>query len=259
MSFLWTKTLLYDNTQSAYWGTQTFDSGTTKTPHAPSEIRGSIFTVAFSRLAPTGLTEDIAEYSYHLGVDAGPGAPSAPLSATQAASVETAYNSQWNTLIGPLVHPDFTLKEYQWRDYGADFPLGTTGLSKPGPVWRVTAKGSAGTGSGVRVADQNACSVTFRTSSRKHWGRIYLTGLGHSAWGATGKGRLVSTYVDGMATAHELFFNALAALPAVTNVWVWSQKYRGLLSLSEVHVDDVSDVIRSRRPKYVAYRKSFTS
>jgi hypothetical protein len=41
---------------------------------------------------------------------------------------------------------------------------------------------------------------------------------------------------------------------SIVNLWVWSAKHRGALSVTEVSVDDVPDIVRRRRAKGPSFR-----
>jgi hypothetical protein len=214
-------------------------------------------TLAFSRTTPATLSDDFMEMSFHWAVEAGPGVPAAPLTGTQAASIEGLLDT-WFTAIKPWIFNTIQLREYQWRDFSADFPRGESGLLKYSPTWRTTPKGVFGSiAAGSELPHQVASTFTETTCSRQHWGRAYLPGLGHIV--LTSYGRFTTTFVDSLANTTRALFNSAIALPAITNPWVWSPRYAGLLSVRELHVDDIPDVQRRRRDKQVSYRKSLTS
>ena len=51
--------------------------------------------------------------------------------------------------------------------------------------------------------------------------------------------------------------DTLSNLARSQHVLVWSPKYRGVFSVNRLQVDDVPDVIRSRRPKIKTYAKVY--
>lgn len=244
----------YDSGNAAYWDTVTFDSGTTKHSADPGVIGGSLVQVAFTRSEAAGVREDIALFGLHLAVSPGVAGEWSELTDGTKASVETALDAWWTTC-KTLYSDHIKLSEYIWRDYGADYPLGATGLSKPSPVNRRTSRTVAGTGVGTTLPDQTAMSVTFKTASRRHWGRVYLPPP--QTAGLTQYSRFTSGYCDTVAGAFNTMFDTLTNLGTAVHPRVWSPKYRGMFSVAELHVDDVPDVIRSRRPKTRTYRKDY--
>jgi len=254
MSFLYTANVIYDSTNSAYWATQAFWPGTQVQAKPPAEIEGSQLTVQFSRTVEAGLEEDRAMFRIHLAVDAGPGANMVPLSNAQAAEVENNFRTQWGSTLAALVQTRWTLAEFTWRNFGAAYPLAEDGTSKPGPIWRSTPDTSPGTAPGSALPDQIAATVTYRTASRKHWGRSYWGGV--SANGLVGElqGKLSDAYVTSLCNGFAAWHEANAAEPAVTNLWVWSAKHRGALSVTEISVDDVADIVRRRRAHSPSFR-----
>lgn len=257
MSFLYTAQVIHDSTNSTYWNSQSFWPGTVVTARPPAEIEGSQLTVQFQRTVEVGLDEDRAMFRVHLAVDAGPGAPTVPLSTSQAVTVEENFLSRWNSTLGQLCQPRWTLAEFTWRNYGAAYPLAKDGTSKPGPIWRSSLQNLPGRAAGVPLADQLAATVTYRTPSRKHWGRTYWGGLTSDSFTGELMGKLAGTYVDSLAGNFNTWHTENAAEAAIVNLWVWSSRHRGLLSVTQIAVDDVPDVVRRRRAKNASYKKAF--
>jgi len=259
MSILWDSKVVYDSTNASYWTSQAWNPDAELVAMTPSLIKGSIFEVRWSRTVPAGVREDLAMFSFHLAVDAGPGAPMTLLDASDAARVEAAFTTSWYTPMQTSIANDWGIKEYAWRNFGADFPLDKNGFSKPGPAWRIATGPGAGLGASARLPDQVALTATFRTASRRHWGRFYSGGYTVSAMNDSELGHATDVIVDTLATSTRAFLVDLNNDTRVTNAWVWSSKYRGALSINEISVDDTWDVIRRRRAKFPSYRKTFTS
>lgn len=252
-----TKLITYDPALASYWSSQSVYSGTTVQDHDPNGINGSQVALVFTRAVASTVHEDVALFTLHLCGEPGVGENWAKLDATQAAAVETVLNAWWTTC-KPKVSADWTLKEYQWRDFGASLPISSrTGLSLPTPTWRITTVGVAATGVGTRLPDQVAATVTFKTSSRKHWGRIYMPGLITGDIGTQGK-LTAATYVDVVAGAFDTMRTSLLALGLSTRPVIWSAKYRAVLEIIQTQMDDVPDVIRSRRAKFPTYKKQYS-
>jgi hypothetical protein len=97
-------------------------------------------------------------------------------------------------------------------------------------------------------------SVTKVTASRKHWGRIYVGPLQLTGSIATGvNGRFNTSQVDTVATAFNTLRAGLQAddFPMV----VFDRTRLHFATVDGVRCDDIPDVIRSRRPDWVPYRK----
>lgn len=254
---LWTSSLIASSAEAAYWDTVSFISGTAKTYVAPDVVGGSMQTFVFGRTTSGTLREDQALFSLHWAVEAGPGAPCVPLSGAQASSIETITDTMVTAWLTRMTS-GWTLTQYQWRDFRGDFPRSAkTGAVKYSPTWRTTVKTKVGTDVGIRLPDQCSSTITLTTASRAHWGRSYIGGLSAQALGTFG--RLGSAYVDGIADPIRTAFNSAVALPAITNPVVWSAQHAGVMSIRELHMDDVCDIQRRRRAKQVGYRKSYTA
>lgn len=249
--------LWYPASKAAYWTNQVFETSASRTEVAESDIRGSQVTVEFSRATPAGTREDLATMTLHLVVCAAAGAaPFSRLGPTQMADVEADLDTWWTTM-KVNSPPAWTLSGYRWRHYGADQPVGDTGLKKPSPVVRYTARSVAGTAGGIALPYQVSSTFTLKTGSRRHWGRNYMPGISATELGTNG--RLSATYRSVAAQAIRDLYNALYANTAETNIMVWSPKYWGILSVEEIHLDDVPDIQRRRRGKQVASIASYTS
>jgi len=252
--FLYTANVLYDSTNASYWENESFWPGTDLTPLAPAEIEGSQLTVQFSRTVEAGLEEDKAMFRVHLAVDAGPGANMVPLTNAQAQQVEDNFQQAWATHLGALMATRWSQAEFTWRNYGAAYPLAKDGTSKPGPIWRATPLAIPGSSSGVALADQLAATVTYRTPSRQHWGRSYWGGLTTMAFDHELSGKLANGYVQSLCEGFDQWHMANSNEASIVNLWVWSAKHRGALSVTEVSVDDVPDIVRRRRAKGPSFR-----
>lgn len=245
----------YDSAMASYWDTQTFQTGTIKTPMDPGTFRGSICSVQFARTEAATIREDIAQFDLHLAINDGVGA-FAVLDDTDSAAVESKLDTWW-TSQKTAIGSHWKLNGYVWRDFGMDYPLGETGLSKPGPTRRTTSRSVAATGTEPGSPDQTSTTVTFITASRKHWGRIYLPAPANNQLGSYG--RLSSASVDATCGFFHTLLNDMNDDARQIDTFVWSPKYRGALSVWKLQMDDVPDVVRRRRPKVATYRKVYTS
>jgi hypothetical protein len=249
----YTNFLAYSSDEAAYWNNVVVADGTTKASCVPTALAGSIMTCTFSRTEQTGVREDLAMFSMHLSVATGANNAWAILTASDAALVEAAFDTWW-TNVKTRFHPHWLFSGYIWRNFGASFPKGKTGLSKPGPVWRQTSRNVAGTSATPSMADQSAESVTLKTASRRHWGRFYVPPSDNGT--LTVYSRLTGTIVDLLADSTDTFYGTLGGLSRVVHPFVWNSKNPGMFSVSQLQVDDVPDVIRRRRPKTKTYSKT---
>jgi hypothetical protein len=259
MANIYDPVIVHDTTTADYWNSQTKMSDTQMVPLAAALVTGSLMNVIFSRTVPAGAREDFAMMGFHFSVEAGPGAPMSRLDSADAARVENAFDAgAWQGCYTTIAN-DWTLKEYNWRHFGADFPQDKNGLSKNGPIWRITPIGTTGTNTSPRLPDQVAATVTYRTASRAHWGRNYWGGFTTSSVAEAQLGHILPATVDLLAGSTHTFLNNIADDARKTNMWIWSPKYRGACAVNEISVDDTWDIIRSRRAKFPTYRKTYTS
>jgi len=126
---------------------------------------------------------------------------------------------------------------------------------KSGPPAAVYSRSQFGTVDSVTMPPQNAISVTEKTPYRKHWGRFYLPQLDHAS--ITSTGHIVSTACTSLAnvvgTQYGLLQNA-EFFPVVPVTQIERAPARALLTVNQVQVDDVPDVIRRRRPRQTTFR-----
>jgi hypothetical protein len=215
--------------------------------------------VSFSRTTPTGTTEDMATFGIHFVMRPGVAGLSDHLVAGDASAVEGLFQTKCWDVIKPLIANDWSYAYLAWRNFGASFPQDERGITKHGPVWRAGPVASPGTSTFARLPDQVASTVSYRTCSRRHWGRSYVGGLTTDALIDSKLGRIHNGVVDAFAGAWEQFFESCQALPRMIEPVVWSAKYRAVMSVHQIVVDDVPDTIRRRRPKQAAYRKIISS
>lgn len=240
---------------AAYWLIQSWNSLThLSTLSVPASACRSV-TVVFNRTEPAGVTENVAEYTLHFCRYDGANDVFIDWQAADYTAVETELDTLWNSLKTAFT-PHWILAEYRWHRFGSDLPAGRSGAMMPGPLERLTTKNVAGTYGGTSyVPDQCALTVTFRTGSRKHWGRVYLPlGSGNNV---DAYGRATTGWCDAVATA---FRTALVNCDGGGRVpVVWSPHYFGALSIASIVVDNTPDVVRRRRAKHSTYWKTFTS
>lgn len=150
--------------------------------------------------------------------------------------------------------------DYQWREqryYKRYFNAysETAPFAKSGPPQEVRPFVGTGTGTGFQ-APQVAVTSTDRTAYPRHWGRNYWP---HPGSGVVSSGGYISqANVDSWATAVQSCYQTLMAseyFPVVVVTQVDKVPTRGLLTVSEVQVDNVFDVVRRRRSHKTTYRK----
>jgi hypothetical protein len=124
-----------------------------------------------------------------------------------------------------------------------------------GPPDHVRIFGGAGSG-GAGFPSQVSVTTTERTAYPRHWGRNYWPGP--KAADMAGTGQLSALAVDAYCQAvHDAYQTLSAAefFPVVPVTQMQKAPFRGLLSVSEVQVDSVLDVVRRRRAHTAAYKK----
>lgn len=222
---------------------------------APYELRKMVAT--YNRLG--GGTQDIAVTTHHF-LNLTADAPDASWLAADYTQVEDAFTVFWNAIKG-LYTVDMVLGELRWYADGPAFkPRGTT----VSPMLRATTKNLAGTvaESTGMCPPQTAITVTEVTAARystvaregrpsqlRHrWGRFYLPAPAITVLGAGPgvAGRLTAAAQTTIANAAQTFYNACRAGNQLVPV-MYSPTNGNSYTVDELHVDDILDVVRSRR------------
>jgi hypothetical protein len=128
-------------------------------------------------------------------------------------------------------------------------------LQKSGPPVFTAQNVQVGVGA-THQAPQVAVTSTDRTAFPRHWGRNYWPHP--TAAAVLANGHIATSYVDALANAINTCYTSLAAkqfFPVVVSTQVGGVPERSLLSVTNVQVDDVFDVIRRRRSPTTTYRK----
>lgn len=217
--------------------------------------------VRWTRTPTVGVVQDPAICTFHL-LNLTGGSPDASWTDADYLAVEARFDTWWTANLNDFYRPETKLAEYVWRADGPAFrPFGDD-LS---PTLRITTKAIAGTygGTSEQLPPQCACSVTEvipatfmaygvgvpgstpgtgRTQLRNRWGRFYLPPptaqfLNDGRWGQSFTDQVADdtkTLYDGLVTDQ---FIPVVYSPTTGSSW----------SVEEVHVDDIVDVIRSRR------------
>lgn len=166
------------------------------------------------------------------------------------------------TAFKPYTQQRLKFTGYRWykRQFtdvpSSPLPAGTRDepFKDSGPPTRITTKSVTSTSTQVAVP-QSAITVTKRTPWPHHWGRNYLPGIGAESLDITG--RIKPAACDAIALAFHNLVTGLAAADfqvVVPCTQFDKDPIRALLQITSISVDDVVDVHRSRRLKYVGYR-----
>jgi hypothetical protein len=173
----------------------------------------------------------------------------------------------------PATHPEaYALQRITYHDVGS-------GVGRPNPVVRDIAENLPGTSSAAAILcpPQVAVSITFKTAVRKSWGRMFWPAPVTNVLDTNG--RLTLSQVTAYRDAYSTWLDGLVAdgFPPV----VWRPRKNGALlgtfigsdgkrhtdvpdatstalTVDTVQVDDVLDVIRSRRYDHAINKLSHT-
>jgi len=214
----------------------------------------------FTRTAPSGATEDAAFLKFDIFLLGDDWIPET-WSTGHYTQNETALNTWW-TAVKPYVSANHTLAEYRWYRMSFRNPMSVDHrFNDSGPPLRVTTVGTPGTDATSSYNPyQVAASITFKTGHRTHWGRVYLPGLANQRIGSTS--RISTACCDALANATDTMLGTMLTnedflfIPSTQSDGVLAP---AMLSISAIQVDDVPDVIRSRRPRTTTYRKTLTA
>lgn len=238
--------ILTDSANLSYWNAQSLDAGTSVAVSAPN-LGFSRCVFVWTRSTPAGTREDVM--TSHIDWCSAVGGIAVPLSSAERSSIETAL-ATFKTSMNGYVTSQYTLDSYRWYDYN---PITT----RPGPADKITLIGSAYTQASARNADQLAATSTYKTASRKHWGRSYWP-IASVPNVDTTYGRLASATMSGFGAILRTLLITTGSSGQVNPVVV-SLQYHAVMGIKELAVDNVLDVIRSRRAKAASARYSVTS
>lgn len=253
---MWTNFICTLPEQHAYWESQALAEGASLIDFGNGEQGFNRVTMQYTRVTPTGTREDLATMTLAIGKTVGAGLVSWFSTSGEYAACETALDA-FVTTINAVQSSAYVMVGYLWHIVHIGRASSPHGIGPAiGPFTRFTAKNLGGTQVNARGADQLASTITMRTASRKHWGRIYIPGL-YRAAPDTVYGRLANGDVDNTAGALRTLGNALSA--AGYDLGVFSPTGRAFLHINAVEADNVIDIQRRRRPKQSSYRKILTS
>lgn len=226
-----------------------------------------------SRAPGSGRTEDVDVLTFHF-IKASGGTPSAWVDSTDLPALETKVGTYWGdvkTYCHAFIHSD----QYRWyKDgpafYHSDPDHAVFQPNGDNPAIRVTEVDTAGGNTSTSaMPPQVAATTTEKTSSRRHWGRWYLPISAGDATDATGI--LTSTNQANILTRGVTFYNSCRSSGYVPVVFSLAKNERpkkpsGTLpavgavayEVLALQVDDILDIIRSRRYR-VAVNKTSTT
>ncbi len=211
------------------------------------------------RTSGAATPEDDAVVTFHF-LKLVAGSPSDTWLETDFTGMETALDTFFN-VVNDYWHTTYTLRQYRWYAAGPQLDETLGGPGRTGPPRRVTDRAIAGavSASGAQPP-QIAASITEKTSDKTAWGRIYMPFSATGSAAVTSNGRLNSAVQTALGNAADALFEA--ARTAATPVVVYSSAKpvretasggslpaRGAraLTVDELQIDDILDVIRSRR------------
>jgi hypothetical protein len=215
-------------------------------------------TLNFDRVVGTTVVDDRMLTGIHLLNEGG------EWNAAGFEACEAALDAFWNA-VKPHYMPETRLVEYAWHRAGPAYDS----PNSPGPAVRRNPRLVSGTAGGtfVQLPHQVAVTVTERTMVRKRWGRLFLPAPSSNVV-MSGGGRLTTGFLGVVADALADAYSAMLAEDIVPVVYSPAQPSRtrrsgatlpakpaGALKVNTLQVDNVPDVIRSRRLKAVTARE----
>lgn len=187
--------------------------------------------------------EDTAIIALHCrGVVAGLPDQLNPMDNTNRADFANKVQSWFQSLQGDIV-TGITLRESRF------YALGSSAAELLGAPDLVVPHGISGSSAGAPANPQMAISITWLTDQRRQWGRSYLPGV--TATHLDSNGRILQSFCTALANKSHVLTNRSGTGACLT---VWSRKQWTHHDPQWIQVDDVPDVIRSRRYKSTHFR-----
>jgi hypothetical protein len=165
------------------------------------------------------------------------------------------------TAVQDRYRPTTILDQYRWYAVGPEIEEALGAPGRTGPPRRIVDVEIAGTHSTSGVGSlppQVAVSVTEQTSDPQAWGRFYMPAPA-AEW-VTTYGRVHSTFHTALANAADTLYEACVTAGAIPVVYSSAKPERETkagttlppkdaraLTVDQLQVDDLYDVIRSRR------------
>jgi len=229
----------------------------------PTELEWRYAVLVFSRASPTGTTEDNAQIGFNI-MNVSAGNLDTSWTTTDYQECEAAF-IEWLNSMASYWATNHVVKELRWyvRAFNDKLPIGqnvsiedpTTGkpykrFANSGPAVRIVPIGNPGANATPVLPYQVALSVTFRTPTPRHWGRVYLPGLCEAETDLYG--RFTAATISPIANYTAELVDDLAQKDfqlVVPTTQADSKFHVALSQVTQVQVDDVPDVIRRRRPR----------
>jgi hypothetical protein len=226
---------------------------------SPYELRK--LTVSWSRSIGLTPPQDAAQCTFHF-LNLTGGDPDDTWTDTDFTTVESAFDAFW-TAIKPRYAPVTELTEYEWRKDGPAYrPHSPAPGGLLSPTVRAVSRAVVGTGGGTMLPPQCAISVTEVVPAkytahlvegvgdqvRNRWGRFYLPAPATVTSGGSSAitdGRISSALAQLVADSCQDFYDACNAADIVPVMY--SPTTGSSWAVQSIHVDDIWDVIRSRR------------
>jgi hypothetical protein len=218
--------------------------------------------VRWQRNPPGGVVEDLDIITMHF-LKAPGGTPTDSWADSDYTTLETALDAWWNAIKAKFMNT-MTLTQYRWYASGPAWDITPAPYN---PARRITERSvSGGQTTGAALPPQVAVSVTHKTATRPTWGRFYLPAMAVGV--IASEGILDTTTTDLVASSTVTLFNAARAANLIPVVFtrargeytrkdgtVLPPKAASAHSIEAVQVDNLFDVIRSRRWETTTYRK----
>ena len=216
---------------------------------APFSLRKA--QVRWGRNSGAAAGTDDAVTTHHF-VKLASGSPVDTWDAADFIAVEAALTGFFNA-IKAEINNTYSFKQVRW--YTVD-----PAVALSGPPVRVIDPAIVGTSSGVALPPQVALSVTERTDDPKAWGRFYLPGFNVGGTAVADNGRVATGLTTYVANAADTFYEACIAASCPAVVYSSAKPARETaggtelpaqgaraLTVTKIQIDDLWDVIRSRR------------
>jgi hypothetical protein len=154
-------------------------------------------------------------------------------------AVEDAWSEFYDDITA-MLNDEVRVVEARWYKFG---PQINPTAEDPQPAVRVHEVNDAMSGAGAPLPPQVAISVTERTPVRKRWGRFYLPYPDSTV--ISGAGTVGGSTCTALADAIELAYEACITAEIIPVVW--SPTVKRAYAVTMLQVDNIFDVIRSRR------------
>lgn len=217
---------------------------------SPYELRK--LTASWTRAVGVTPPQDAAMCTFHF-LNITSAAPDATWTTTDYTTVESAFDTFW-AAIKTYFYQDIKLTELKWRADGPAFrPHGSTLSPTLRTVTRAVAGGNT---TAAALPPQVSLTVTEVTAAkytatdvegvgdqlRNRWGRFYLPPCTSDQ---VSSGRPGSTMLEAIATAAAAMYQTCKNADLIPVMY--SPTTGSSWSVDELHVDDLFDVVRSRR------------